>query len=84
MVAELYHLTPLIRFVADASEPDVKRLLDFIDIKDAPILAAATRAHARVLLTLDKRHFIENERLQTLQRFIALMTPGSFIQSNFI
>lgn len=47
--------------------------------KDAHVLAAALSAHADVLLTLDRRHFLSPRVLQAGLPF-GIMTPGDFLR----
>lgn len=50
--------------------------------EDAPILAAAIRAKATHLLTLDKKHFLNPLKDEALP--IVIMTPGDFIKMCFV
>jgi predicted nucleic acid-binding protein len=80
---ELQHLAAFLEIVPDAPSSVIEKLLDVIDFKDAPILAAALQADSQVLLTLDREHFLDNPRLVEEFPLLQVMTPGAFIQNYF-
>ncbi len=51
----------------------------FIDSKDAHILAAALKGRVHVLLTLDRKHFLTPSVLKATLPF-QIMTPGDFLR----
>ncbi|MBI3335280.1 MAG: hypothetical protein HY001_02170 [Candidatus Portnoybacteria bacterium] len=48
--------------------------------KDLPIILGALLSGTEVLITLDQKHFLKNEKLLKLNLPIAIMTPGEFIK----
>lgn len=72
-----------ILFAHNAPKFVLQKYIGILPLEDAPILAAAIRAKATHLLTLDKKHFLNPlGKDDTLP--IAIMTPGDFIQKYFI
>ena len=82
-LVELYHLSPLFTLLANPPAHAVKKVITFIDYKDAPILAGAIYHKAHSLITLDRKHFIENLVLKERIKSPEIMTPGNFIQTYF-
>lgn len=48
--------------------------------KDAPIIMGAFLSGADALITLDKKHFLDNAHLLKINLPFLIMTPGDFIQ----
>ena len=82
-LTELHRLSPLFAILPNPPEKTIRKVIEWIDYKDAPILAAAIRHKANVLITLDRKHFLENEILKEKIEHIEILTPGSFIQKYF-
>jgi len=61
----------------------VKQFEKIIASNDAPILAAAQRAKADVLVTLDRKDFIDNVAVRKAQLPFTIFTPGDFIKKYF-
>jgi predicted nucleic acid-binding protein len=79
MPAFLELLTRLaLEVVDDPDAQDVARWQTIIEEKDAPILAAALRANANRILTLNTKDFTPEVALQA---GIILQTPAQFIQN---
>lgn len=81
---ELHHLAIFLDFVHDASDIFAVRLADIIDPKDAPVLAAALKSNVDILVTLDRKHFLENPKLRKKYHRLEIMTPGDFIGKYFL
>lgn len=79
-----YKLAAHFTFVADSTESEVRQTLSVIDFKDASVLASALKAQAGVLVTLDRKHFIENKRLREKYPLLHPMTPGDCIRKYFV
>ena len=62
----------------------VEEVLTVIDFKDAEVFAAAVHMRVNVILTLDRKHFIENPLIQREYPFLEALTPGDFIKKYFI
>lgn len=52
----------------------------FVPEKDLPILIGAVVSGAGTLITLDRKHFLESEKLKAVRLPFLIMTPGNFIQ----
>lgn len=58
-----------------------ERLQRYVPEKDIPILAGAIMSGVKILITLDRRHFLQNPKLAQLKLPLTIMTPGDFIQN---
>lgn len=56
-----------------------KKFGKLVGEKDAPILAAAISAKADFLITLDKKHFL-NQKVLKAKLPIKIVTPGQFVE----
>lgn len=80
---ELHHLASFFTITTNPSEKFVESILPFIDFKDAPILAAALKEKADILVTLDRKHFLENQKIKEQFPFLKTLTPGDLIKEFF-
>ena len=48
--------------------------------KDIPILLGAMLSEVKFLITLDKKDFLDNERLIKAELSFQIITPGDFLQ----
>jgi predicted nucleic acid-binding protein len=64
--------------VDDPSMEMVFKCEEVINVKDAPILAAAIISGARYLITLDKKDFLKEEVFKFVKP-MQILTPGEFI-----
>ena len=90
-IAEKFGDTELSRFyqqladlypeIVDPPSPgSMSRCVPLTTEKDAHVLAAALDCEAEYLLTLDRRHLL-NERVLAAGLPVQVMTPGDFLQS---
>lgn len=56
-----------------------KNFAKLVGEKDAPILGAAISAEVDFLITLDKKHFL-NQKIFKTNLLIKILTPGQFIE----
>lgn len=70
--------------VADPPERIARKYLRMIHPEDLPIVAGAVAAGAVDLITLDRKHFLDNVAFKTAVPLLAIMTPGDFIQKYFL
>ncbi len=47
----------------DPSPSELKEAASYINLKDAPIVVAAVRAEVEYLVTLDRRHFVQDPKV---------------------
>ena len=66
---------------ADPSHGDVLSCAKLINLKDAPILAAAIGAQADFLITLNTRHFM-TDQLKSAYPSMKIVTPGEFLRDD--
>ena len=71
-----------IKIIADPSHRSIQQYINLLPAEDAPILAAAVRAGATYLVTLDKKHFLNPLKSALLP--VAVVTPGEFIEKTFL
>jgi len=60
-----------------------QRLAFAVPDKDIPIVAGAILSKADVLVTLDQKHLLKNEKLRKLGFFLHILTPGDFLKQFF-
>jgi len=58
---------------------EVIKLKEIIPEKDIPILSGAILSGSQALITLDKKHFLNNEELKRIKLPFAIMNPGNFL-----
>ncbi len=65
----------------DPPEKEIEKFIDIIDFKDAPILAAAIKYKTDYLITLDKKHFLNQKVLEFARdKKISILTPKEFLE----
>jgi predicted nucleic acid-binding protein len=72
---------PVIQSIASVTLQEIAFLERFVPRKDTPILLGALYSRSKVLLTLDRRDFLENKSLKKLRFPFVMVTPGEFIRS---
>jgi putative PIN family toxin of toxin-antitoxin system len=73
----MHNLAPLM--VEDPTPESMETAATIVDRKDAPILAAAQNANADLLITLDKKHFLNPKTRQKVM--LKVVSPIEFLQS---
>ena len=66
------------RLVPSPSTEEIAGCEQFINEKDAPILAAALRSQADFIVSLDRKHFLQPEVIKSSKPKLVL-TPGDFV-----
>ncbi|MBI3442395.1 MAG: PIN domain-containing protein [Candidatus Sungbacteria bacterium] len=74
---------PIIQSVVKIPFIFASKLATVMPEKDIPILAGALVSGAEALITLDRKHFLENEKLLKIGIPIPIITPGDFLQKRF-
>jgi len=72
----IHFITPML--LDNPSPNEVRRFSSIINPEDAPILTAAVLSGADILLTWDKKHFID-KNIQ-LSSSLKIATPGEFLK----
>lgn len=62
----------------------ITRLEKLVPLKDIPILYGAVVSNSQVLITLDKRHFLENKKLKEVKTPFEVMNPKEFLKKYFL
>lgn len=76
----ILEIKPDIEIMQEITEGESKLLKLMLPQKDIPVLLGAIQSGAPYFITLDKKHFLQNERLQKLDLPFKIVTPGEFIQ----
>lgn len=74
---------PAIQSLTSVSLELEARLRPYVPENDLPILLGALLSKPEALVTLDRKHFLRNEKLAVLKPPFSIMTPGDFIQKYF-
>lgn len=74
---------PIIQAVAKIPFVFKSKLAVVMPEKDIPILAGTLISGAEALITLDRKHFLENEKLLKINMPMPIITPGDFLQKYF-
>lgn len=64
-------------------ESEVRLLRSYVLAKDIPVLIGALQSKADVLITLDKKHLLDNQGLKLLDLPFKIMNPAGFLQTYF-
>lgn len=68
-----------LELAADPSTRDILSCAKIINLKDAPILAAAINERADFVITLNTKHFM-TDQLRAAFLNLKIVTPGEFLQ----
>lgn len=66
------------RLVASPSTEEIVHCEQFINEKDAPILAAALHSQAGFIVSLDRKHFLQSSAIKKSKPKL-ILTPGDFV-----
>lgn len=76
----LLALKPTIQTLQSVSLEEVSFYAQLLPIKDVPIILGAVMSGADALVTLDRRDFLDNEKVQGTDLSVQIMTPGEFLE----
>ena len=62
----------------DPSPSELKEAASYINLKDAPIVVAAVRAEVEYLVTLDRRHFVQDPKVAE-RSGLNIVTPNELV-----
>lgn len=79
----LLKVKPKIQPISFITLEEIAKLKRLLPEKDIPILFGATISKTEVLLTLDKKHFLDNIKLKKARLPFEVMNPGDFLKSYF-
>lgn len=83
LLKELYYLSQSFILISNPPEKLVAQMMAIINFKDAPILAGAIYENADILVTLDRKHFIDNQPLHDAIHRPIILIPADFIKEYF-
>lgn len=76
----LLAVRPTIQPLTDILPDFERRLAEVVPEKDIPILAGALKSGIKILITLDRAHFLENKNVHVNFPELEILTPGDFLQ----
>ncbi len=71
---------PIVQLLPDPTDTEYNSLTTLVPPKDVPILLGALYSEADILITLDRRDFLDNVRLRTMSLPFKILSPGDFLQ----
>lgn len=76
-------VNPEIQSLDSVTIKDIVALQNVLTLKDIPILLGALLSGAEVLITLDKKDFLENQKLRVLKLPFKILNPENFLKEYF-
>jgi predicted nucleic acid-binding protein len=76
----LLEIRPKIQFIGFITLEEIAKFKKLLPEKDIPILFGAIVSGANFLITLDRKHFLENEKLKKLKLPFKIVNPGDFLK----
>jgi len=79
----LLEIKPQIQSLEFITLEEITKFKKLVPTKDIPILLGAILSKVKVLITLDRKHFLENEKLKKIKLPFGIMNPGDFLRKYF-
>lgn len=79
----LLEIKPKIQVIEFITLQEISKFKKLLPTKDIPILLGAIGGNAQFLITLDKKHFLENKKLKEIKFPFGIMNPGDFLRKHF-
>lgn len=79
----LLEIKPKIQPLEFITLKDIAKFRKILPIKNIPILLGAILSESQVLITLDRKHFLENEKLKNINLSFEIINPGDFLKNIF-
>lgn len=76
----MLEIKPKIQFIGFITLEEIAKFKKLLPDKDIPILFGAIVSGANFLITLDRKHFLENEKLKKLKLPFKIVNPGDFLR----
>ena len=76
----LLEIKPKIQSIESITFEEIAKFKKLIPLKDIPILLGAIMSEVEILITLDKKHFLENEKLKKIKIPFEILNPGDFLK----
>ncbi len=75
----LLETKPEIQAIDSVSYRQIVELEKLLPMKDVPILLGAILSDSKFLITLDKKHFLDNKELKKIKFSFKIINPGEFL-----
>jgi len=79
----LLEIKPKIQSIKFVTLGKIAKFGKVLPEKDTPILLGAIFSKSQILITLDRKHFLGNEKLKSLKLPFEIMNPGDFLRKYF-
>jgi len=79
----LLEIKPKIQSIEFVTLREIAKLKKILPEKDIPILLGAVLSNSQVLITLDRKHFLRNEKLKKTKLPFKILNPGEFLREYF-
>ncbi len=79
----LLAIKPEIQSIEFITLKEITELQKIIPTKDIPILVGAILSKSPFLITLDRKHFLANEKLKKINLPLKILNPGEFLRNYF-
>ncbi|MBZ1345457.1 MAG: hypothetical protein KY055_02410 [Candidatus Nealsonbacteria bacterium] len=79
----LLEIKPKIQSIKFITPKEITKLSKIVPTKDIPILLGVILSKSQVLLTLDRKHFLDNEKLKKTKLPFEIFNPGEFLRKYF-
>lgn len=76
----LLAIKPEIQSIEFITLREVTKLQKIIPTKDIPILLGTILSKSPFLITLDRKHFLENKKLKKIKLSFKMLNPGEFLR----
>jgi len=76
-------IKPKIQSIRFVTLDEITKFKKVLPEKDIPILLGAILSKSQFLITLDRKHFLGNEKLKGLKLPFEIMNPGDFLRKYF-
>ena len=80
----ILEIKPEIQPIKFVSLEEIAKLEKFVPLKDAPILLGAVLSKSQFLITLDRKHFLDNEALKIPKLPFKILNPGEFLTKHIL
>lgn len=75
---------PEIQSIGFISSEQIAKIEKFLPFKDVPILLGTILSNSEFLITLDKKHFLNNEKLKKLNFDFRIINPKEFLTKHIL
>jgi len=72
--------SPRIQYITQTTFREIEALEKVLPFKDIPVFLGMIYSKSKFFITLDKKHFLSNEKLQLLFPKVNILNPGEFLK----